>query len=128
VDRGNGLLELEKALSILKAFSFVSKGQVDESLSVHRLIQLVVRKWLIENGTSQEFAGKALLAVSDLYPYGSYENRRICGDYLPYAYAILSYEGYSSTTETIARSSLLHCAAGFLLSQGQWKMAEELQL
>jgi tetratricopeptide (TPR) repeat protein len=128
VDEENEPLELEKALGILKAFSFVLEGQVDESLSVHRLIQLVVRKWLIENGTSREFATKALLAVSALYPFGSHENRQMCGDYLPHAYAVLSYDGSSSTTETIARSSLLHCVAGFLVSQGQWKKAEELQI
>ena len=95
---------------------------------MHRLIQLVMRKWLIMEGKSGEWAGKALVTVSDLYPYGSHENRKICGDYLPHAYAVLSHEGSSSTTEAVAKAYLLHCTAGFMLNQGQWNKAEELQL
>jgi hypothetical protein len=59
-------------------------------LTVHRLIQLVMRKWLIMEGKSGEWAGKALAAVAKAY--------------------------------------LLHCTAGFVLSQGQWNKAEEFQL
>jgi hypothetical protein len=127
-DQAKEQLQLEKALGIIKAFSFVSESKADGNLNVHRLIQLVMRKWLIMEGKSREWAGKALLTVSDLYPYGSHENRKVCEDYLPHAYAVLSYEGSPSTTESVAKASLLHCTAGFMLSQGQWNKAEELQL
>ncbi|MCJ1265678.1 hypothetical protein MMC22_005558 [Lobaria immixta] len=126
--QANRLLELEKALGILKAFSFVLEGKEDENLSVHRLIQLVMRKWLMTEGRFGEWAGKALLTVSDIYPFGRYESRRICGDYLPHAYAVLSYEGLLSTSEVVAKAGLLHCTAGFMHIQGQWDKAEELLL
>lgn len=127
-DQTKRLLELEKALGILKAFSFVSEGKDDENIDMHRLIRLVMRKWLITEGKFREWAGKALLTVSALYPYGSHENRKICRDYLLHVYAVLSYEGCSVTAEAVAKASLLHCTAGFMLSQGQWNKAEELQL
>jgi hypothetical protein len=115
-DQAKGQLQLEKALGIIKAFSFVSEGKADGNLNVHRLIQLVMRKWLIMEGKSGEWAGKALVTVLDLYPFGSHENRKICGDYLSHAYAVLSHEGSFFITETVAKVYLFYCIAGFMLS------------
>ena len=121
-----GTIELEEALGILKAFSFVSVGK-DECLDIHRLVQLVTRKWLVKKDTMRQFAGQALLTVSEIYPYGNFENRAICGEYLPHVYAVLKYEGTGSRAENVAKASLLHYAAAFFLYQGQWKDAEKLQ-
>jgi len=71
---------------------------------------------LIIEGKSGEWAGKALVTVSDLYPYGSYENRKICGDYLSHAYAVLSYKGSFFIIEVIAKAYLLHYTTDFILS------------
>jgi Tetratricopeptide repeat len=126
INRGSDI-QYQKALGILKAFSFVSEGK-DHNLDMHRLVQLVTRKWLFSNGTMGQFAAQALLTVSDLYPYGHYENRIICGQYLPHVYAVLKYEGTGLRDEKVARAGLLHSAAGYLLYQGQWRDAERLQL
>ena len=123
-DREKEHLELEKALGTLKAFSFVSPGKDDENLNIHRLIQLVMRKWLINQGNSREWASKALETVSGLYPDGSYENRKICGFYLPHVYAVLSHNGFSSTEDAILRASLLNRAACFMHVQGKFEEAE----
>jgi hypothetical protein len=123
-----GSFEIERALGILKAFSFVKENRISETFNMHRLIQLVMQKWLTARGKSKIWADKALLVVSDLYPYGSYENWTVCSDYLPHVYAVLSYEGSSSTKEVLAKASLLHRTAGFILNQGQWNKAEELGL
>jgi hypothetical protein len=123
----NGSFEVERALGILKAFSFVKENRVSGTFNMHRLIQLVMQKWLTAGGKSKIWADKALLVVSDLYPFGSYENWTVCGDYLPHVYAVLSY-GSSSTKEDVAKASLLHRTAGFMLYQGKWNKAEELGL
>ena len=119
-------LQLEKALGVLKAFSFVTESR-DEKLNVHRLVQLVMRNWLAREKRSREFAEKALVTVSNVYPHGNYENRKTCGEYLPHAYAVLSHEGTSSKKESFAKSSLLHSMAEFLLYRGQLNQAEDLQ-
>ncbi|KAK0729439.1 hypothetical protein B0H67DRAFT_479222 [Lasiosphaeris hirsuta] len=116
-----------KALGVLKAFSFVTEDK-DHKLNMHRLIQLVTRKWLVNKGTMQRFTGQALLAVSQAYPYGNYKNRTVCGAYLPHAYAVLESEDTESKDERAARASLLHCVAGFFSYQGRWKDAEKFQL
>ena len=127
-DRARGMLGLEKALGVLKGFSFASEGTTNENLNMHRLVQLVMRKWLIRQGTSGAWAGQALATVSELYPLGSYANWRVCDDYLPHAYVVLSHEDSSSPADAIARGSLLHDMALFMLYRGQWNKAEELQV
>jgi len=121
-----GSIEVEKALGILKAFSFVKESRANETFNMHRLIQLAMQKWLTLRGESKIWADEALLVVSDLYPYGSYENWTVCGGYLPHVYAVLSHEGSSSTKGALAKVSLLNCTVGFMLHQGQWYKAEEL--
>ncbi|RYP35697.1 hypothetical protein DL768_010977 [Monosporascus sp. mg162] len=68
-----GELLLTKAVSVLKAFSFVTESR-DHSLDMHRLVQLVTRKWLINKDMMRHFASQALLVVSHCYPFGQYEN------------------------------------------------------
>jgi len=48
-----GLFEVERALGILKAFSFIKENRVSETFNMHRLIQLVVQKWLTTRGEIQ---------------------------------------------------------------------------
>jgi tetratricopeptide (TPR) repeat protein len=122
-----GEMQLVKALGVLKAFSFVAEDK-DQSFDIHRLVQLVTRKWLDRKERIHWFAEEALLVVSDNYPYGNHENRAVCSAYLPHAYAVLKCEGTGSRDERLARAALLHCAAGLFYYQGQWKEAEQFLL
>ncbi|KAF5589649.1 gamma-glutamylputrescine oxidoreductase [Fusarium subglutinans] len=55
-------LERLRAIGLLKAFSFVSSGE-DNSIAMHRLIQLVMREWLIREDTIEHFLCMAVLAI-----------------------------------------------------------------
>ncbi|QYT05473.1 hypothetical protein H0G86_012367 [Trichoderma simmonsii] len=52
----NTSVGLIKALGILKAFSFISEGK-DKDTDMHRLVQLVTRKWLISSRRMPEIVG-----------------------------------------------------------------------
>ena len=119
-------LELEKAIGVLKAFSFVVAGKEDKTLNMHRLVQLATRKWLITEQIAKVWAEKALLVLSDLYPYGRHENRGVCNEYLPHAYAVLGCKLQLSADTAVARASLLHCISGLMFQQGQWRKEEVL--
>lgn len=56
-------LERLKAIGLLKAFSVVSSAQ-DNSISMHRLIQLVMRRWLFQEGTVESFLQKAIVTIN----------------------------------------------------------------
>ncbi|KAL0934874.1 kinesin light chain [Colletotrichum truncatum] len=113
-----------KALGTLKAFSFISEADND-TVDMHRLVQLVMRKWLTTQGRFTEFAQHALETVSDVYPYGKHERRQLCRDYLPHANAVLQIEAADLQGGQAARASLLHRMTAYFLYLGQWKNAEE---
>ncbi len=119
--------QLTKALGVLKAFSFVVEEK-NQSFDMHRLVQLVTRKWLAKKSRMRHFAGQALLAVSHCYPFGWYENWALCSAYLAHAYAVLGSEGTGSKQEKVAKATLQHCVAGLFAERGQWKDAERFQL
>ncbi|KAK6344064.1 hypothetical protein TWF696_007710 [Orbilia brochopaga] len=126
-EENRGEMALVKALGVLKAFSFVTMGK-DETLDVHRLVQLVTRKWLDREQMIDKFAGLALLAVSNAYPFVEFENWPTCRKYLPHAYSVLQYKGSGPADENLARASLLHSVGTYLYSSGLWKDAERLLL
>ncbi len=43
---GNSLLEQEKAIGTLTAYSFVTRRTAEEAFDVHRLVYLATRNWL----------------------------------------------------------------------------------
>ncbi|VUC33292.1 unnamed protein product [Clonostachys rosea] len=99
--------EITKALGILKAFSFISEDK-DRNMNMHRLVQLVTRKWLASRGTTAGFRQRALETVSALYPCGDeYETQGRCLKLLPHASAILENSrctGDDEMTACLARS------------------------
>ncbi|KAL7912616.1 hypothetical protein GGI35DRAFT_440713 [Trichoderma velutinum] len=116
-------IDLTEALGILKAFSFVTEG-TSGSFDMHRLVQLVTRKWLTNQGMISRFGGEALMTVSEMYPFGTYETRATCAALLSHANAVLQLDGLKSREENEAKASLLHCVAGFFRFQGKWSIAE----
>ncbi|KAH6994974.1 hypothetical protein EDB80DRAFT_728361 [Ilyonectria destructans] len=117
--------ELEKAVGVLKAFSLISE-ESRGNLNMHRLVQLVTRKWLITKKTIGRYEGQALLTMSRLYPHGRFESRNICSAYLPHAIAVLKGTASESTEEAAARGDLLHSMASYLEFKGKSKDAEKL--
>ncbi|KAK2789171.1 hypothetical protein FQN53_002396 [Emmonsiellopsis sp. PD_33] len=120
-----GQLELERHLGVLKAFSFVSESN-DRTITMHRLVHLVMRRWLNTRGESEWWAREALRTVSDLFP-SSYEveNWKTCEQYLPHVNAVLSLE---RPLDDHARLDLLQMTAFFLNWQGRNNHAEGLLL
>ncbi|ORY63100.1 uncharacterized protein BCR38DRAFT_410062 [Pseudomassariella vexata] len=74
-----------KALGILKAFSFIKESK-HQSVDMHRLVQMVTRKWLVNSRRMTEFAQQALRIVSNTYPYGKHESKEYS---YTYQYCIL---------------------------------------
>lgn len=52
---GSTLTEVLKALGTIHAFSFISRGG-NNTMDMHRLVQLVMRKWLVVKGRMADFA------------------------------------------------------------------------
>ena len=120
--------ELEDAVGILKGFSFVTENVNKENLNMHRLVHLVMRKWLIQQGTAKLWAGQALLIISELYPDEILTSWEICKEYLPHALMVLSHKGLRTSAEEEAKGLLLGKLGYFMSTNGQDKKAVELYL
>ncbi|KJZ69702.1 hypothetical protein HIM_10908 [Hirsutella minnesotensis 3608] len=120
-------LELIKSVGLLKAFSLISEEK-SGNLDIHRLVQLVTRKWLVNDGKISEFRREALLTVSQMYPFGRFENRTVCSAYLPHANAVLKIEVSGLGDGEKVKASLLHCVASYLDFEGKWSDAEKLSV
>ncbi|KAI9828117.1 MAG: hypothetical protein M1832_003644 [Thelocarpon impressellum] len=119
--------EFEKARGLLEAFSLVTGGKGGRNLDLHRLVQLVTRRWLESKGEAQAWAGQALAAVSERFPFGSFEDWKDCAAYLPHAQAVVGYRS-STDLESLLKARLLHKVACYLLSKGLFQEAEKLCL
>ncbi len=120
---GKDEIRLTKALGVLKAFSFITEDR-GHGFDMHRLVQLVTRKWLAKQGKLGLFETEALMAATHAYPWPEFESRATCSAYMPHVYAVLECQGTRSRDENLARASLLHLSGLFLLVEPQWKEAE----
>ncbi|KAH6975384.1 hypothetical protein BKA56DRAFT_489658 [Ilyonectria sp. MPI-CAGE-AT-0026] len=125
-NKGFGSLkELEQAVGVLKAFSLISE-ESGGNLNMHRLVQLVTRKWLITNKTIGRYEGQAILTISYLFANGMFESRTSCSAYLPHANAVLKGSTSELREEAEARGRLLYHMTGYMMFEGKWKDAEKL--
>ncbi|KAI9701793.1 MAG: hypothetical protein M1836_001137 [Candelina mexicana] len=115
--------ELGKQLGVLKAYSLISSGKGGHTFDLHRLIQMVMRKWLRLQHESDTWARTALTQVLHHYPLVVYKNWSTCASYLPHSLAVLRYTK-CSREERLARAGLLYNTAIYLSEQGQSKQAE----
>ncbi|KAF4948389.1 hypothetical protein FGADI_9701 [Fusarium gaditjirri] len=129
----NTKLQLVKALGVLKAFSFIRPEKGGDH-TMHRLIQLVTRTWLVRKGRIAEFTRHAFSAVSDFYPYASFddaefwlEDMTTCTAYLSHAKSVLEAQIIETEEDRLIRASVLHRVGSFFRFQDRYREAESLQ-
>ncbi|RJE25535.1 hypothetical protein PHISCL_02147 [Aspergillus sclerotialis] len=124
----NRMLDLTKALGILKAFSLVNTNEERSSFSLHRLVQLVMRKWLIIESKFDIKAIDALNILAELSPDATFENRNTCATYLPHAQSVLSLIPKVQGSHLRRKLCLQEGIAWYLWAQGCCNEAEKLDL
>lgn len=120
-------LRIIKALGTLMEFSFVARN-ISGNFEMHHHVQLLTHRWLTNRRTIGRFRREALMAISSLYPYGTFETRATCVALLPHANSVLGSGGFLSRDEAKAKASLLHCMASYFGFEGKWSHAERLSL
>ncbi|KAI0543863.1 P-loop containing nucleoside triphosphate hydrolase protein [Xylaria curta] len=92
-------IELEKSLGTLKAFSLVTEGE-SRSFNIHRLVQLVTKKWLDQNKIRQ-VERQAILTV-----WENFEDKKKCVRYVSHAQAVMNLIGTGSEFELLVKGYL----------------------
>ncbi|PYI10351.1 kinesin [Aspergillus sclerotiicarbonarius CBS 121057] len=121
-------LDLTKALGTLKAFSLIIANGNGQNFSIHRLVQLTVRKWLIIEHEFEKKAIQAMDILAEIYPNAEWENWAICAAYLPHAMSVLKFIPELHGKLLRRRLYLQEGIAFYLWSQGRADEAEKLDL
>ena len=120
-------LELTKALGTLKSFSLITTNERG-NFSLHRLVQLVMRKWLIIEEKFENQAIQAMDIVAGLFPNATFEQWSTCAAYLPHAQSILNFVPELHDKLLRRRLYLQEGIAYYLWTQGYYDEGEKLDL
>jgi tetratricopeptide (TPR) repeat protein len=118
------LLLLDEAVAALGAYSLIRRERSDRTLSVHRLVQAVLRDTM-DGETRKQWAERAVLAVNETFPSVEFATWAQCERYLPHALvcAELIEQGQMRSLEAAA---LLYRAGWYLDDRGRYSEAEPL--
>ncbi|MFL5590329.1 MAG: FxSxx-COOH system tetratricopeptide repeat protein [Ktedonobacteraceae bacterium] len=117
-------LAFNEAIRALHAYSLVRRDLPDKTLSVHRLVQAVLRDAMNEE-TQRLWAERVVRAVNAAFPKVEFATWQRCQHYLPHALACDALiESYHLTFPEAAR--LLDRAAWYLEEHAQYVQAEPL--
>jgi tetratricopeptide (TPR) repeat protein len=117
-------LALHELLAALRRYSLVDVDDAGRTMSVHRLVQLVVQANL-DDATRRRWAERAVLAVNAAFPYVEFANWPRCRRLLPHVRQVAKLvNAYSIDTPEAGR--LLNEAGYFQKTQGRYAEAERL--
>ena len=99
-------LKESQAIGTLQAYAFITPHKDRHSYYMHRLVRIVVQKWLEVEGKLREASEETLKHIASVFPDPEHENRDVWTAYLPHAQCVLSYQDYSDNGEESQRNLL----------------------
>lgn len=120
-------LDFTKALGTLKAFSLITANERG-NFSLHRLVQLVLRKWLIIEDKFEDQAIQTMDIIAELFPNATFDQWAACKAYFPHAQSVLTYIPELHGKLLRRRLHLQEGMSFYLWSQGYCNEAEKLDV
>jgi tetratricopeptide (TPR) repeat protein len=116
-------LACNKTIAALRRYSLLTRQ--DDSISAHRLVQLVTRNQLTEDERRQ-WVEAAVRVVNQAFPQESYDVRTwpVCEKLLPHAQAATE-EGEVLQIDAIAIGRLISQTGGYFLGRAQYAEAKQ---
>lgn len=117
-----GNIKFNDALGTLKNYSLITENTTTKNFSMHRLVQLSIRKWLKKENQEEKFREDALTLLSESFPDGSFKTWDECKALIVHADTILELSAESENRS--ARAKLLQNCANYQNGRGQYAIAE----
>ncbi len=117
-------LLLDKAIAVLGAYSLISRDNKDNTLSIHRLVQAVLKDSMSE-AKRKEWSLRVVKILDAVFPAVEFRTWQLCERYLPHALAcadIVQQEDIMS----LDAASLLNKVAWYLDDRARYNEAELL--
>jgi nucleoside phosphorylase/tetratricopeptide (TPR) repeat protein len=118
------IIQQQKALGLLKAYSFITGEDHDRFIHLHRLVHLVSRNWLKEKQQLTVWIGQTMERFSIVFPSSAYENRTLWRQYMPHAQFIL--QSHELDVDSQDQGNFLQNVAECLYHDGKYHDAEIL--
>ena len=115
---------LDQAITALRAYSLIDRDPQAQTLTVHRLVQVVLRDSLPAE-TQPQWMQRAVQAVEAAYPGPEFAHWPLLERWLPHALVCATWIEHASLVMPEA-SRLLNQAGVFLKEQGRYREAELL--
>jgi hypothetical protein len=117
-------LELDAAIMALRAYSLIERDPQEQTLTVHRLVQAVMRESLPDD-LQRTWRHRVLLALCEAFPAPEYANWPHCERLLPHAQMCAHWIEH---TELLTNEAgyVLNQAGLYLVARGRYGEAEPL--
>ena len=117
--------QFNAAIKELLKYSLVQRDPESNTLSIHRLVQEVLKDQMDEE-TQRQWVERAVRAVSSVFPYPEYSNWDYCRRYLLHAQACSALIEQWKPLFTEA-AGLLNRLGYYLWQRGEYEQVEQLQ-
>ena len=117
-------VEQQKALGLLKAYSFITQMIDSEFLNMHRLVHLATRNWLRSENLLEGWTIKSCDFLGEVFPSDDHQNRALWREYLPHAQSLL--QSRECQKGDLERECLCEMVALCLRADGRYNDAEPL--
>ena len=115
---------LDQAIEVLRAYSLITRNSSFHSLTVHRLVQAVIRDSL-STEEFQQWLHRAILAILAVFPIGEFEFWEACECHMPHALLGSSWIE-NQHVETLEAAELLFRTGYYLHESGRYAGVEHL--
>jgi tetratricopeptide (TPR) repeat protein/transcriptional regulator with XRE-family HTH domain len=117
-------LRLNETIRLLLGYSLIRRNAEDRSLSIHRLVQAVLKDGM-SSEVARDWAERAIRAINRAFPKPQTSTWEHCKRCLPHVFSVMPYlNEYHLVFQEFA--DLLNKAATYLTDHAQYALAEPL--
>jgi len=117
-------IQVDEALGELLRYSLVQRHSVAQMLSIHRVVQAVLKDEM-DKQTHQQWAERIVGILNQFFPFGDATTWSLCQRYLPHALVCTQYiQQWNLVSKEAA--NLLHNVASYLDDRARYQEAEPL--
>ncbi|KXH58327.1 hypothetical protein CSAL01_13102 [Colletotrichum salicis] len=94
-------MNADEAIGMLIAYAFILQRDTADRFDIHRLVRLVMRNWLREQGREEQQVTETIYWLCERFPWPKHDNREVWVAYLPHAQAALQVQNWCTDDELL---------------------------
>ena len=83
-------MSLQEDIAMLQDYSLIRESQTDQRCSIHRLVQLSMRRWLEASGKLKMWQGRCVAILKTAFPKKAHDDWHTCQALFPHVEAVFA--------------------------------------